>query len=144
MSHVISALRQLGYHARIRFAGQDESSITVLSRGVVIQAAQQAQVADYPGASTMVQPFTCRARTPNLPSFCDRAIDRAIDRALKLQLSDPHAAGERWARIDWTIVSRAAAVPLANPRRVDFLSKRVGNYQYHPLWGPLLDQLWVR
>jgi peptide/nickel transport system substrate-binding protein len=144
MSPVISALRQLGYQAHIRFAGDDEPSIAVRSRGVVIQAAQQARAADYPGASTMVQPFTCRAMTPNLPSFCDRAIDRAIDRALKLQLSDPHTAGDLWARIDWMIVDRAAAVPLANPRRVDFLSKRVGNYQYHPLWGMLLDQLWVR
>jgi peptide/nickel transport system substrate-binding protein len=92
----------------------------------------------------MVHPFTCRASTPNLPSFCDRAIDHAIYRALKLQPSDPHAASDLWARIDSIIVDRAAAVPLANPRRIDFLSTRVGNYQYHPLWGMLLDQLWVR
>ena len=144
MSPVISTLRQLGYHAHIRFADRDEPSITAVPRRVTIQAAQQARVAEYPAASTMVQPFTCRARTPNLPSFCDRAIDHAIDRALKLQASDPHAAGDLWARIDWMIVDRAAAVPLANPRRIDFLSKRVGNYQYHPLWGMLLDQLWVR
>jgi len=144
MSPIISALRQLGYRARIRFAGEDDPSITALPRRVIIQAAQQARVAEYPAASSMVHPFTCRARTPNLPSFCDHAIDHAIYRALKLQPSDPHAASDLWARIDSIIVDRAAAVPLANPRRIDFLSKRVGNYQYHPLWGMLLDQLWVR
>jgi len=144
MSPVISALRQLGYQTRIRVGGQDQPWINGLPRRIIIQAAQQARVAEYPAASTMVQPFTCRASTPNLPSFCDRAIDHAIDRALKLQPSDPHAAGDLWARIDSIIVDRAAAVPLANPRRIDFLSKRVGNYQYHPLWGMLLDQLWVR
>jgi hypothetical protein len=27
---------------------------------------------------------------------------------------------------------------------VTLVSERVGNYQYHPLWGTLIDQLWVR
>ena len=35
-------------------------------------------------------------------------------------------------------------VPLVNFQIVDFVSARVGNYQFHPLWGILLDQLWVR
>ena len=28
--------------------------------------------------------------------------------------------------------------------RVDFVSKRVGNYQYNPQWGVLLGQVWVK
>jgi hypothetical protein len=24
------------------------------------------------------------------------------------------------------------------------VSKRVGNFQHHPMWGTLLEQLWVR
>jgi len=35
-------------------------------------------------------------------------------------------------------------VPLLNRKQVDFVSRRVGNYQYSPQWGMLLDQLWVR
>jgi hypothetical protein len=31
-----------------------------------------------------------------------------------------------------------------NLRDVQLVSRRVGNYQYHPLWFTLLDQLWVR
>jgi hypothetical protein len=38
----------------------------------------------------------------------------------------------------------APAVPFANLRAVTLVSERVGNYQYHPLWGTLIDQLWVR
>jgi hypothetical protein len=30
------------------------------------------------------------------------------------------------------------------PTWTDFLSKRAGDYQFHPLWGILIDQLWVR
>jgi uncharacterized protein (DUF2164 family) len=33
---------------------------------------------------------------------------------------------------------------MSNRRNVDFVSKRVGNYQYNPKWGVLLDQLWVK
>jgi peptide/nickel transport system substrate-binding protein len=35
-------------------------------------------------------------------------------------------------------------VPLLNPKQVDFVSRRVGDYQYSPQWGVLLDRLWVR
>jgi peptide/nickel transport system substrate-binding protein len=35
-------------------------------------------------------------------------------------------------------------VPTFNGREVDLVSKRVGNYEYHPQWGALLDQLWVK
>jgi hypothetical protein len=33
---------------------------------------------------------------------------------------------------------------MTTPRVVDFTSERVGNYQYHPVGGILIDQLWVR
>jgi hypothetical protein len=26
----------------------------------------------------------------------------------------------------------------------DFVSARLGNYQFHPNWGILLDQVWVQ
>jgi len=35
-------------------------------------------------------------------------------------------------------------VPGTTPRNVDLISKQVGNFQHHPLFGVLLDQLWVR
>jgi hypothetical protein len=33
---------------------------------------------------------------------------------------------------------------MVNPASVEVVSKRVGNYQYNPQYGSLLDQLWVR
>jgi len=27
---------------------------------------------------------------------------------------------------------------------MDYVSQRVGNYEFHPQWGLLLDQLWVK
>jgi hypothetical protein len=35
-------------------------------------------------------------------------------------------------------------VPTYNSKWIGLVSKRVGNYQFHPEWGVLFDQLWVR
>jgi peptide/nickel transport system substrate-binding protein len=46
--------------------------------------------------------------------------------------------------VDRQAADQAPWVPLVNPKVVDVLSKRVGNYQYSPQLGMLIDQLWVR
>jgi hypothetical protein len=63
---------------------------------------------------------------------------------LALQVSDPQAAARIGARIERAVVNEAPWVTLGNGESVDFVSKRVGNYQYNPQWGPLFDQMWVR
>jgi ABC-type transport system substrate-binding protein len=77
-------------------------------------------------------------------AFCDRRIDALAKRAAALEPSDPVRANRIWARVDRALVDRAAAVPVFNPAFVALVSKRVGNYRYHPQLGTLLDQLWVR
>ena len=54
------------------------------------------------------------------------------------RLRDEREAPER------EILAQAPMVPTYNRQVVDFVSKRVGNYEYHPQWGALLDQLWVK
>jgi hypothetical protein len=38
----------------------------------------------------------------------------------------------------------AALAPTVSLRVVDLASRRLGNYQYNPVWGFLADQSWVR
>ena len=38
----------------------------------------------------------------------------------------------------------AAWIAYGTPRQIRFIGERVGNYQYHPIWWALLDQMWVR
>jgi peptide/nickel transport system substrate-binding protein len=76
--------------------------------------------------------------------FCDPRIDAQIAQALKIQGTDPDAAVRLWVRIERELVDLAPWVALFTPQWADFVSKRVGNYQYNPAWGILLDQLWVR
>jgi hypothetical protein len=46
--------------------------------------------------------------------------------------------------VDRALVDQAPWAPLYNPRAVTALGARVGDYQYHPFWTVLLDQLSVR
>ena len=67
-----------------------------------------------------------------------------IEKAIGAQADDEVAAGALWAKVDRAIVDQAPYVWLGNPIFADFVSERVGNFQQHPQWGVLLNQLWVR
>jgi hypothetical protein len=42
------------------------------------------------------------------------------------------------------MVDAAPWIPLFNPRSVELLSRRAGGHRYSPIYGTLVDQLWVR
>jgi peptide/nickel transport system substrate-binding protein len=79
----------------------------------------------------------------NTSQFCSPELDARIERALRLQVTDPAAAGPAWAAVDRQIVNDAPAIPLLVPQGIDLVSKRVGNYQHNPTFGAILSQLWV-
>ena len=105
-------------------------------------------VPDYPAASGFIQPlFSCESAPPNganYTHFCDRRLDRKIDDAVELEQTNLAAANRRWVELDREITNKALIVPLYNVYGEDFVSKRVGNYQYNPQLGTLLSQMWVR
>jgi peptide/nickel transport system substrate-binding protein len=151
--YVVSVLDRLGYRASSEVVDDN----TPAGQARLGDSRQRNQIVwltwlqDYPTPGNFVDPLlTCAAFVPrnadnlNFAEFCDRAIDAKVRRAHLLQRDDPAAAGEAWARVDRELVDRAPCAPLYNPRGVTALSARVGNYQYHPFWNVLLDQLWVR
>jgi peptide/nickel transport system substrate-binding protein len=75
--------------------------------------------------------------------LCDPGLDRRIAQAAE-QTSDPATAASVWARLDRQLTDLAIWVPTVTPNELDFLSKRVRNYQFNPVWGALVDQFWIR
>jgi peptide/nickel transport system substrate-binding protein len=109
-----------------------------------VDAILNAWTKDYPAPSDFIDPlFTCRAFV-NISGFCDPTVDSQARRAAAIQVSDPATANRLWAAIDRKLVDNVAAVPLYVPQSITVLSRRVGNYEYNPQWGPLVDQLWIR
>jgi YVTN family beta-propeller protein len=150
--YVVALLRELGYRATLRVASAADFAATVNDTRQRVQASVGTWIADYPSASDFFDLFfSCSSFRPADPAdtrsslfFCDPGIDRQMAKADQLQVSDPQAAAGAWVQVDHEITDLAPWVPLVSLRFADFTSARVGNYQYHPVWGILLDQLWVR
>ena len=49
-----------------------------------------------------------------------------------------------WKALDRSATDRAFFVLFFNPKAIDFVSKRLENYQHHPEFGLLIDQVWLR
>jgi peptide/nickel transport system substrate-binding protein len=142
-------LDKLGYHASVRRLGDSYFEYIADSRNHA-QLGVTYWAADYPAARDFLQlQYSCASFTPGDPNnidwseFCDPSADRLMQRALQLQPIDARSANAMWSRAEQRIVDQAPVLPLDNPKNVDFVSRRVANYQYNPQWGVLLDQLWL-
>jgi YVTN family beta-propeller protein len=143
--YLAGLLRELGY--RVRFASlSDQRYFAALGSSDRFQAGIAGWISDFPAASDFfLGAPTCGSEfNPYSAAFCDLHLDSIIQRAERVQSSDPQRAGELFASADRRIVDRSPIVALTNPIGLDFVSVRVGNYQYNPQWGILLDQLWVQ
>jgi peptide/nickel transport system substrate-binding protein len=146
---LVSVLRSIGYRARLESVGTDVYFGQVLDSRRRAQAGYYTWLAEYPSAADFIPPqFSCAAFVPasanngNISELCDRSIDTAIVRAVREE--DPAAAIVLWQRVEKALLARTPVVPAYNRSHVDFVSARLGNYQYNPQWGLLLDQAWVK
>jgi peptide/nickel transport system substrate-binding protein len=94
--------------------------------------------------------LTCASYVPasssnaNYAGYCDRRTDAVIRQAEMLAATDAGASSDLWAAIDRRVGIASPWVPLYTVRWNDVLSSRLGNYEYHPMFGFLIDQAWVK
>ena len=141
-SHVVRALRALGYRARLRVVDDRAYYDELFEAGDTVQAGYAGFAAAYPSAGSFIEGLL--SSFGGQTGFADQAVAREITRARELQTTDPVGANEVWARVDRMIVDAAPFVPMYNLRSLVLVSERAGNFQFHPVWFTLLDQLWVR
>jgi YVTN family beta-propeller protein len=150
--YFVSLLRRLGYRSSLRLirAVPGYFHYTGDSRHRA-QIGPIGWFADFAAPSLFLRGlFSCASFRPgdpgnlNYSEFCDRRVDATMSRASAVQASDPVRASALWADAERALVDQAAMVPLVQRHAVAFVSRRVGNYQFHPQWGTLLDQLWVK
>jgi peptide/nickel transport system substrate-binding protein len=133
--YAASALRTLGYRTRVHLVPHD--GIDAPFEEIQVMPAAWGNDTPYGMFATW---FKCDG--PNVHGwFCDRRVDAWLRRAQSLKATNPRAAAAIYARIDRRLVDRAAWVPMINELGLDFVSERVRNYQFHPYWGLIADQL---
>lgn len=137
--YLATVLRLLGYRTQLKVVPFDEYIAAFFDPRNKVQVAALRWFADYPTPAGFIATgiFDCSY-------FCDRRIDRQIARARALQSTDARAANALWTRIDRDLTDQAPWLFLYNSKQADFVSRRVGNFQYNLQYGVLLDQLWVK
>ncbi|MGZ8741051.1 MAG: ABC transporter substrate-binding protein, partial [Gaiellaceae bacterium] len=139
--YLVSVLKSLGYRARLHLISDPGKYFTRLDgSGNRMQAGFSGWASDFPSESSFIQ----GALECSSSGFCSPSIDRLLRHATTVETLNAPAARASWQRAERLILAQAPIVPMYNKQNVDLLSKRVGNYQYHPQWGALVDQLWVR
>ena len=138
---MVSVLQELGYDAVADTRTDDDAVFGTIGEGTV-QIGVFEFYAGTQAPSEFLISHTCFGGD-GLSNYCDETYDDLYRRALDLQTTDMAAAATSWAEVDRSAVDNAIFAPLVNEGS-DFLSERVGNYQFNPGLGVLLDQLWVQ
>jgi peptide/nickel transport system substrate-binding protein len=144
---IADVLDDLGFRSRVRvFDDLEQIYAAAVDPRRRPQIGLTGWIADFADpAGVIPQLVSCEAYAPrnpastNLSRFCDHDVDAAIRRAR----AAPAASGA-WQVVERRIAEAAPVVPLLNPRWVVVKSPRLGNVQFHPVTGMLLDQMWVR
>jgi peptide/nickel transport system substrate-binding protein len=135
--YTAGVLRSLGVRANVQFVPHAGSPEFHLSAVQLIPAAW----GDTP-IGFFATWFACDGAS-NHGYFCDPRVDAAIKRVQALKATNPRAAANAWAELDRQLVDRALWAPMIDEHAIDFISARVHNYQAHPYWGIMADQLWI-
>jgi peptide/nickel transport system substrate-binding protein len=149
--YIQSVLNSIGYKATVKPISGNIAFTYPQNTKNKVQISVQQWYQDYPQASDFLNVLLgCASFHPgsdtsiNMSGFCDKPFDAQMKKALGLGISNPPAALKLWATIDHEATDLSPQVVLLNPRLIDFLSKRVGNYIWSAQFYMILDQAWVQ
>lgn len=137
--YLTGVLNDLGYKATT-YLSDDGYEVFTAFGDEGAQVGGFGWAADYPSPDNFLADFGCDAGGP--PRYCSD-IDAAIDAARAQQATDPAAANLKYAEIDRLITDLVLKAPVVNAGS-QFVSARLGNYEFSVAAGFLADQAWVR
>ena len=140
--HLVDLLNELGYQAELKVVTGDRYFSAIADPSQHVQMGYFAWGSDYLAESGFLLPLLCLPKGSD--RVCDPTIERRIEQATRTQLTDPAASHDLWSDLEHDLIDHAPWVPLGNTISTVLTSTRLGNYQFHPYWGQLFDQMWVR
>ena len=150
--YFVSVLRDLGYDAGIKSLNGGVQYAYVQDSSNKAQMSYSYWFPDYPSGSNFLNVVVgCKGFTPNsssspnLAEFCDPAIQKQTEQALALEATDRDAANAIWAEVDKATTDAAPWVSLYVANRLDFVSERLGGYEFNPAvtGGFMIQKAWV-
>ena len=146
-----SVLNSIGYKATVKSISANIQFTYIQNTKNKVQISVTQWYQDYPAPSDFLYVLLgCASFTPgsdssiNIAGYCNKKIDAEMKRALLLGITDPPAALKLWTKIDRELTDEAAWVTLLNPRQINFLSKRVGNFVWSAQYYMMFSKAWVQ
>ncbi len=146
-----SLLNKLGYKATLKLLAPAVQDPYAKDSRHQVQISFSVWYQDYQAASDFLSVLTgCGSfqpgsgSQPNISEFCDPRIQALMNRALRLEATDRATANVLWTQVDKEVTDQAPMVMMFNPTIIDFVSRRVGHYEFNPQWAFLPDQAWVQ
>ncbi len=146
-----SVLTSIGYVADVKPISANIQFTYIQNTNNKVQMSVTQWYKDYPAASDFLHIlFGCASfregsdASINIAGFCDAKIDEKMQKALDLGVTDQAAADAMWAEIDREVTDQAPAIGLFTPKRLDFVSKRLGNFQFNRQFNWMITQSWVQ
>ncbi len=150
--YIQGVLNQIGYMATLKPLSMNIEFNYIQNTNNKVQISVTQWYQDYPAASDFLKVLlNCdnfhkgSDNSINIAGMCSPSIDAMEATAETEEQTNQTAANVMWGKIDKLIMTTEAPwVPLFNPKLVDFVSKRVGNYQFSLQFYMYVDQLWVK
>ncbi|CAN5193138.1 ABC transporter substrate-binding protein [soil metagenome] len=146
-----SVLNDIGYVAEVKPISSNIQFTYIQNSNNKVQISVSQWYQDYPAASDFLYVlFGCENfhegsdSSVNISAFCDKDINDRMLKALDLGVTDPAAADKEWAEIDKAVTDMAPAAAMFTPKHVDFVSKRLGNFQFNAQYYWMITQSWVQ
>jgi len=146
-----SVLKELGYDSEVKPISPNVQFTYIQNTNNKVQISVSQWYQDYPAASDFLYVlFGCESfnegsdSSVNISGFCDKDINDRMHKALELGVTDPVAANKMWAEIDRAVTDKAPAAALFTPKHIDFVSKRLGNFQFNAQFYWMVTQSWVQ
>jgi peptide/nickel transport system substrate-binding protein len=149
--YIQSVLNQIGYKAKVKPISGNIFFTYVQNTKHKVQINVQQWYQDYPAASDFLYIlFGCESFHPgsdssiNMAGFCHKQINALMHKALDLGVENQKAADVLWTKIDRMVTDQAPMATIFNPKHLDFVSKRVGNFTFSKQYYWVIDQSWVQ
>jgi peptide/nickel transport system substrate-binding protein len=146
-----SVLTELGYQADVKPIATNIQFTYIQNTNNKVQMSITQWYQDYPAASDFLYVlFGCESfhegsdSSVNISGFCDKELNDKMKKALELGVEDQAAANKMWAEIDKAVTDKAPAAGLFTPKHLDFVSKRLGNFQFNSQYYWMVTQSWVK
>jgi peptide/nickel transport system substrate-binding protein len=149
--YLASVLNEIGFKATAKAISGNIAFTYPQNTKNHVQINVQQWYQDYPAASDFLYVlFGCESFHPgsdssiNFSGFCNKPINALMHKALNLAVTNEPAANVLWTKVDKEVTDQAPMATLFNPKHLDFVSKRVGNFVFSDQFYWLVDQSWVQ